>query len=180
MRRETAQRGQHPQLGRPEQRASVEHRLPGAHVVARVSDLCTRGHRHEHLHPAIVAARVLDAHDRVGARREHRPCGDRDRLPGAERRGGRRARARLVNHSQSRGAILTCRCHIVRSHREAVHRGVIESRHRLSRAHVLSEHTPERRLQLDWLARQGLHGVEHQALRVLDLDQPASHLAWPL
>ncbi len=81
--------------------------------------------------PAVLGAGRLDPDDGVGARRDGRAGRDPDRLPGRQRRGGRVSRPRLADHAQGDRRLGPRPAGVLGAHREAVHRGVVEGRHRL-------------------------------------------------
>ena len=113
-----AHRGEQPDLGRAEARAALEEDVAGAHVLARAAHVrpCWRGGLDGD--EVVVHRRVLDLHDRVGARRQRRPGHDAR---------GRTGRDRLL-HVPSGGdvddhpEIATSGLELRSRHGEAVHR----------------------------------------------------------
>ena len=79
-----ADRGQHPDLGRPELHAGAQHAVPSLDVLARAADVVARLDRDPNGDALVAVVGVLDPDHCVGAGRDHRSGGDLDRLPGSE------------------------------------------------------------------------------------------------
>ena len=169
-------RGQHPDAGGVELGADHDHRPPRLDVLAGAADVLAGRHLDRDRDRLGAAVGVLDPDHRVGSLGDHRAGRDRDRLTGAESARRRVPGPRLADHRQpgrlrARGA-----GRVGGADRVAVHRRVVEARHRVGAGDVLGQDATERIADGDRLRLERAGALEHQRSRPLDLDRLAHRL----
>ena len=129
-------------------RPACEHRLAGAHVLARVAHVGAGGDRDAHVDVVARLGGVLDPHHRVGAVRHRRAGHDADAPCPARPAALATEPAPTVSSTRRRtGALGARRRDVGAAHRVAVHGRVAERRHVARRLDRLGQHPAARRGQ---------------------------------
>ena len=138
-------RREHAELGGTEYGAAAEDLGPRSNVIARTSHVAAgrNGRAHQHS-PALRLGGVLLAQDGVRPLRKRRPGRDPHRLARLQRRSRRRAGAGLAREVENHGILRGGGRGVERAHRIAVHRGVVDRRHRRGGVRLLGQHPLER------------------------------------
>ena len=121
--------------------------------------------------PSIANAGVLDPYDRVGSIRDHGAGRDPDRLPSVQRRQCGPTRPGLIRDRENHRPARRGAPRVLRPHREAVHRGVVEAGNRVGALHVDGENPSERLAQRDRLRAQRADPLEDETPGVAEGDR---------
>ena len=169
--RRSPDRREHTELRRTDASATSQHRGPRLDVVTGVPHVGARLHLGLDLDTPVANARVLDPYDRVGSIRDHGAGRDPDRLPSVQRRQCGATRPGLIPDRENHRAARRGAPRVLRPHREAVHRGVVEAGNRVGALHVDGENPSERLAQRDRLRAQRADPLEDETPGVAEGDR---------
>ncbi len=139
-----ADRGEHPHLARAEEGAAPQQRLATGDVRAGKGDVLPRRRGAQDREPAVLEARVLDHHHRVGAARDRPARGDGGGMAGDDRQARLRpAGDGLRREGEPGGALLAGARDVGGENREAVDHRAVEGRRIDRGGHRLGQHPPD-------------------------------------